>query len=177
MVSTSDSHVLPEAGFTKLRELMLQEDLDALIVGPGAGFRQLLGRDANLTERMIALLLMKAEAILVVPRLQAPLYGYLPLKLAIWDEHEDPTLLASRLLQCSGCKKVGVNREFWSGFLMRFQKHAPSLEFTPALALDLVRAVKTDGEIAALRHAASRIDNVWNRFLDTHPVLTGKTEL
>lgn len=167
----------PSAGFAKLRALMRDEGLDAVIVGPSANFRQLLGRDANLTERMIALVLTADEATIVVPRLQAPLYEHLPIQRAVWDEHEDPTLLACRILREQGCRSVGVNREFWSGFLIRLQDHASDIEFKGGRALDLMRAIKTPDEIEALRRAAHRIDDVWNRFLDDHPVLTGKTEL
>lgn len=167
----------PTAGFAKLRTFMQQEELDAVIVGPSASFRQLLGRDANLTERMVALLLTADDAVIVVPRLQAPLYEHLPIVRAIWDEHEDPTLLACRLLRERACRTVGVNREFWSGFLMRFQNHAPEIAFKGAMALDLLRAIKTPEEIESLAHAAGQIDKIWCRFLDDHPVLTGRTEL
>lgn len=167
----------PLAGFAKLRTFMRQEGLDAVIVGPSASFRQLLGRNANLTERMVALLLTADEAVVIVPRLQAPLYEHLPIARAIWDEHEDPTLLACGLLRERDCRTVGVNREFWSGFLMRLQNHAPQIAFKGAMALDLMRAIKTPAEMDSLAHAARQIDSVWSRFLDDHPVLTGKTEL
>lgn len=167
----------PLPGFAKLRGLMQKENLDAVIVGPSASFRQLLGRDANLTERMVALLLTTDAATIIVPRLQAPLYAHLPVTRAVWDEHEDPTLIACRILREHGCRSVGVNREFWSGFLLRLTAHAPDMAFRGAGALDLMRAIKTPAEIDALAHAARRLDEVWARFLDTHPVLTGKTEL
>ena len=167
----------PWAGFVKLRNLMRDEKLDAVIVGPSASFRQLLGRDANLTERMVALILTAEDAVIVVPRLQAPLYDHLPITKAVWDEHEDPTAIACRLLRERNCHSVGVNREFWSGFLLRLQRHADDIDFKLTLALDLMRAIKTPEEIAALKRAAERIDLVWSRFLASHPVLTGRTEL
>ncbi|MFB9948669.1 M24 family metallopeptidase [Rhizobium puerariae] len=167
----------PLAGFAKLRAFMRDEALDAVVVGPSASFRQLLGRNANLTERMVALLLTADDAVIVVPRLQQPLYQHLPIERAIWDEHEDPTVLACRILRERGCRTIGINREFWSGFLMRMQEHAPDMIFKGAVALDLMRAIKTPDEIAALTRAAHRIDEVWDRFLDQHPILSGRTEL
>lgn len=167
----------PTAGFEKLRALMREEKLDAVVVGPSASFRQLLGRDAITTERMVALILTLKDAIIIAPRLQEPLYAHLPVMHAVWDEHEDPTALACRLLRERGCHAVGVNRELWSGFLMRMQRHAPDVDFKPALALDLVRAIKSAAEIEAMERASERIDLVWSRFLADHPVLTGKTEL
>lgn len=156
---------------------MSAEGLDAVIIGPSASFRQLLGRDANLTERMVALLVTADDALIVIPRLQAPLYEHLPIGRAVWDEHEDPTLVASMLLRERGSRTIGVNREFWSGFLLRLQNHAPDLAFKTTAALDLMRAIKSPEEVEALRCAAHQIDLVWSRFIDTQPVLTGKTEL
>lgn len=167
----------PAPAIARLRALMREEALDAVIVGPGANFRQIMGRNANLTERMIALILTADDAVLVVPRLQEPLYAHLPVARAVWDEHEDPTLLACRILGERGCRTVGVGKEFWSGFLMRMQRHAPEIDFKAAVALELARAIKTPGEIEALKRASHRIDAVWNRFLDDHPALTGRTEL
>lgn len=166
-----------ESGFAKLRASMRAEALDAVIVGPSASFRQLIGRDANLTERMIAVIVMADDAVIVVPRLQAPLYAHLPIALAVWDEHEDAAVIACRILTERKCRRIGVNREFWSGFLLRMQAAEPGFTFKPAQALDLMRAIKTPEEIAALAAAAERIDGVWRDFLAAHPVLTGKTEL
>jgi Xaa-Pro aminopeptidase len=165
------------AMLTKLRKLMLQEGTDAIIIGPSASFLQLLGRNANLTERMIALVVTHENAHVVVPRLQEPLYTHLPVERVVWDEHEDPTAAACRILATDGCRSVGVNREFWSGFLLRMQSMAPDLTFRSTQALDLMRAIKTPLEIEAMQRAAHRIDEVWRRFLTDHPVLTGKTEL
>lgn len=156
---------------------MQEEKLDAVIVGPSASFRQLLGRDANLTERMVALVLTWNEAIIIVPRLQEPLYEHLPIARVVWDEHEDPALLACRILQERNCRLTGVNREFWSGFLLRMQRHAPDATFITPVALDLMRAIKTPEEIEALTRASRRIDEVWSRFLAENPVFTGRTEL
>lgn len=177
MAHDPDEPFSPLGGIAKLRALMSGEGLDAIIIGPSASFRQLLGRDANLTERMVALLITTDDAVIVVPRLQAPLYEHLPIGRAIWDEHEDPALTACTLLQARGSRTIGVNREFWSGFLLRLQNHAPDLVFKTTVTLDLMRAIKSPEEIEALRRAAHRIDLVWNRFIDGHPVLTGKTEL
>lgn len=167
----------PLPGFARLRRFMQEENLDAVIVGPSASFRQLLGHDANLTERLVALLVTAHDATIIVPRLQAPLYEHLPFVCAVWDEHEDPTLIACRILREQGCRTVGVNRELWSGFLLRLLGHAPEIAFGSAAALDLMRAIKTPAEIDALARAAHRLDAVWAQFLDDHPVLTGRTEL
>ena len=167
----------PAPAFSRLRALMRDDALDAVIVGPSASFRQLMGRSANLTERMVALILTADDAVLVVPRLQEPLYTHLPITLATWDEHEDPTISACRILSDRNCRTVGVNKEFWSGFLMRMQRHAQDVTFRETAALELARAIKTPEEVEALRRAAHRIDTVWERFVNEQPVLTGKTEL
>lgn len=143
------------AMLTRLRNLMLDEETDAIIIGPSASFLQLLGRNANLTERMIALVVTHDSAYVVVPRLQEPLYTHFPVKKVVWDEHEDPTAAACKILAADGCRFVGVNREFWSGFLLRMQSMAPDLTFRSTQALDLMRAIKTPLEIEAMQRAAT----------------------
>ena len=166
-----------QSSFFRLRELMREEDLGAVVVGPGAGFFHLLGRSANLTERLVALIVTHKDAAIIVPRLQAPLYEHLPLETLVWDEHEDPTAILCSFLCEHGLRSVGINREFWSGFLVGMQAHAPEISFKTAAALDLMRVIKSPEEVEALARAAHRIDGVWNQFLEDHPVLTDKTEL
>lgn len=161
----------------RLRGLMRADRLDAVLVGPSASFRNLMGRDANLTERMIALLITTERAELIVPRLQAPLYESHPVDLVIWDEAEDPTARLADRLRALGVLKLGVNAEFWSGFLLRLAGHVPEVTLSPARPLERMRAVKTAEEIAGLEAAAQAIDRVWAGFLAEFPVLSGRTEL
>ncbi|MBY6090475.1 M24 family metallopeptidase [Maritimibacter alkaliphilus] len=165
------------AAMTRLRGLMQQDGLDAVLIGPSASFREMMGRDANMTERLVALLVTATGAELIVPRLQAPLYEEHPVNLLIWDEAEDATArLADRLAELD-IAQLGVNDEFWAGFLLRLAHHAPTLDIRPATSLERLRAVKTAEEIAGLQAAADAIDRVWARFLSENRVLTGQTEL
>lgn len=164
----------------QLRRQLQETELDALVVGPSPAFRHLVGRAANLTERLIALVVTPRQAILIVPRLQAPLYEGYPLELRIWDETSptprDPvTDLAGAIADC-GARRVGVNAEFWSGFLLRLIPLLPGVEVVPAPQLDLIRAVKTAGEIAGLEAAAGAIDRVWAAFTAAFPRISGRTE-
>lgn len=165
------------AAMSRLRGMMREDGLDAVLIGPSASFREMMGRDANMTERLVALLVSATGAELIVPRLQAPLYSAHPVDLVIWDEAEDATARLADRLATLGVTSLGLNDEFWAGFLLRLARHAPTLDIRPATALERLRAIKTSEEIAGLQAAADAIDRVWARFLADHPVLTGQTEL
>ncbi|APZ55395.1 M24 family metallopeptidase [Salipiger abyssi] len=166
-----------KAAMARLRGMMAEDGTEAVLIGPSASFRHLMGRDANLTERLVALLVTQDGAELIVPRLQAPLYATHPVDLMVWDEAEDPVaLLAARLTEL-GVSVLGVNAEFWSGFLLRLADQAPQVKLRPARALERLRAIKTEADIAGLQAAADAIDRVWAGFLAAVPVFTGKTEL
>jgi Xaa-Pro aminopeptidase len=177
MSAKTDRSALSQPNFARLRQLMRHERLDAVVVGPGAGFHHLLGLRGNLTERLLCLVVTDDSATILVPRLQAPLYRHLQTETIIWDEHEEPTGLLCNHLRKHDVSSVGVNREFWSGFLIKMQEQAPNISFKTALSLDVARAIKSPREIEALSRASHRIDAVWSQFLKDNPVFTGKTEL
>lgn len=165
---------------TRLRKQMTTDGLDAVIIGPSPAFRHLAGRAANLTERLIALVVTIEEIHLVVPRLQAPLYADHPFTLCIWDEtaaaQPDALTLLAGIVSASRARQIGVNSEFWSGFLLRLMPLLPGVQIRPAPGLELIRAIKTPEEIAGLEAAAAAIDRVWEAFVTAHPVVSGHSE-
>lgn len=165
---------------SRLREEMIREGLDAVLIGPSPAFRHLVGRAANLTERLIALLVTAERVFLIVPRLQAPLYADHALEMVIWDETGpepgDPVGRLARVIQETGARRIGVNAEFWSGFVLRLIPLLPAVAIRPASAIDLIRAIKTADEIAGLEAAAEAIDRVWSAFVTAFPILSGLTE-
>jgi Xaa-Pro aminopeptidase len=58
----------------RAQQLMEEEGIDLLMIGPSSDFRYLTGHAAHTSERLTALLLpWRGRGMIVVPRLEAPL--------------------------------------------------------------------------------------------------------
>lgn len=158
--------------------LLREGGIDLLLVGPSASFRYFTGRHTVSTERFAALLIRPdGTAAAFVPRLQAPLYEGAGLEVVVWDEEQAPlTLLADRLIAQS-VRRIAINDELWSGFLLKLRMAAPHIELLPDAAITTrLRSRKQPDEIDALRAAAARIDTVWEKFCAAPEGLSGHTE-
>lgn len=165
---------------SRARALMIEAGLDLLVIGPSANFRYFTGRNAILTERFVALALFAdGSDIVFTPRLQAPLYeGLDGVAVRIWDETEDPLLPLAQAARSRGVRALGVNDEFWSGFLISLKNHSPGVEVRHGTAVtEPLRIVKGAEEIAALTAAAGAIDAVWSEFCTGIDTLAGRSEL
>ncbi|WP_207798523.1 M24 family metallopeptidase [Klenkia marina] len=148
-------------------------DLDAVVVTPGADLRYLCGYAAHAMERLTALLVpRRGEPLLVVPRLEAPMVaaspaGALDLELVAWDETDDPfTLVADQLTHRLGAAPatLAVGARTWAEHALGLQRAAPGARLELATpVLDVLRAVKSPGEVTELSAAAAAIDRVHAR--------------
>lgn len=162
------------------RAAMREAGIDLLLVGPGAGFRYLAGRDAILTERFVALgMFADGTDMVFTPRLQAPLYEAIPgVRLCVWDEADNPLAGVAAAAGAAGARVAAVNTEFWSGFLLKLAALMPALDIRAGGALvEDLRRIKGADEIAALQAAADAIDDVWRAFCTATPSMIGRTEL
>ena len=141
---------------------------DALLVGPGADLRWLVGYHALPLERL-TLLVVPAEGdpTLVVPRLETPraLAQGADAHAAIvdWDETEDPFALVARLLpgRLSG---VAVQDRLWTSFTLTLQERLDAARWVPGSAVvGPLRIVKDAEEVAALHRVGAAIDEVHAR--------------
>lgn len=142
---------------------MADRDVPALVLGPGADMRHLIGYAAHADPRP-TLLVVRADGAhgLLVPRLEAANAADVAVPVATYEEDQDPFGVVAGLLDggdAAGAWAVG--EQLWASFLLRLQARHPSVRWTSAGPLTAaVRMVKTPAEVAALRRAGEAIDAV-----------------
>jgi Xaa-Pro aminopeptidase len=141
--------------------------LDALLVGPSADLRYLVGYDAHAMERLTLLVLpATGTPALVVPELEvaaAEASGALDLvELASWGETEDPIARVAALLASAGATgHAALGDLLFTMFTLRLQAALPATRWASGGAvLRRLRAVKDADELAALRAVGAAIDAV-----------------
>ena len=137
----------------------------ALLIGPGADLRHLIGYDTHPLERM-TLLVAAADGnhLLVVPELEraraeaagvgVPVHGF--------GETDDPfALVAAHLDGGRADEPIGVGDQLWARIVLGLQDAMPGATWTPASAVTRqVRMAKAPEEVAGLRAAGRAIDAV-----------------
>jgi Xaa-Pro aminopeptidase len=133
-----------------------------LFLGVGAPLPYFTGYEAMPLERLTMLVLpQRGDATLVVPRLEAPRVTGQPDVFAVepWGETDDPIALVARL--AGRVDRAGIGDRTWARFVLDLQRALPTTYFIKASAVTTpLRAVKDDGEVAALRAAAEAVDRV-----------------
>lgn len=163
------------------QQAVREAGLDALLVGPSADLRYLVGYDAHAMERLTLLVLpAEGDAHLVVPELEAPAArasgaGELA-SLVAWPETADPIAIVTDLLTRAGPPSaVAVSDQLFSVFTLRLQAALPSARFQPSSpVLGPLRVRKSPAEQAALRAAGAAIDAVHAEVIDL--LRPGRTE-
>ncbi|MFC5288343.1 M24 family metallopeptidase [Actinokineospora guangxiensis] len=147
----------------------------ALAVAPGSDLRYLIGATGHSLERLTCLLLPAAgDAVLVVPKLEAPGYGPLEevgVRVATWVDGEDPYRLCSEVLGAGGPSgegtvtgPVAVSDEMAALHVLGLRAALPAAEQVLAgPVLRELRMRKDAAEVAALREAGAAIDRVHAR--------------
>ncbi|KRB29683.1 M24 family metallopeptidase [Mesorhizobium sp. Root172] len=161
------------------RILMDEKGIDLLLIGPSADMFFLMGRRLPMTERLNFLAVpRRGRAVIVAPRLQLPLVDNAALSCDVlsWDETEDPFTLTADLVARLGAKRIGVNSQFWAGFLLQLQHRLPAASFSDAAAvMTPLRLCKDEEEIAVLEEGAHRFDALWRDFFADVKII-GRTE-
>ncbi|HEX5588625.1 MAG TPA: Xaa-Pro peptidase family protein [Acidimicrobiia bacterium] len=141
---------------------MSEMGVDALLLSTGADLPYFTGYEAMPLERL-TMLVVRAEgdAVLVVPRLEAPRVDTTDeaFSLRPWEETDDPIAIVSSLL--SGASTAAIGDQTWARFLVELQVTAPTMRFRRALDVTgPLRMVKDAAEIDALRAAAHAVDDI-----------------
>ncbi|HEX6607593.1 MAG TPA: Xaa-Pro peptidase family protein [Chloroflexia bacterium] len=158
------------ARLERAREQLRHAGLDYCFIGPSSDLRYLTGLNLHLSERL-SLLIVPANgpSHLVIPAFEAPGLPPLPesIRVAAWEENEDPARLVARLLQPQGESQgvtgtIAVGDQLWAVFLLRLQAALPRATFsTAALVLEPLRLVKDAAEVAAMAEAGAQADAVF----------------
>jgi Xaa-Pro aminopeptidase len=152
-------------------EVAAAQGTDLLLVTPGPDLRYLIGATGESHERLTCLVLPaaghRAPPALVVPRLEAPGFGSLPLdelgiEVVTWRDEEDPHLLVSDL--GGGPARVGLADHMPAAHVLALRAAFPDVEQVLAgPVLRELRMRKDAAEVAELRAAGAAIDRVHAR--------------
>ncbi len=147
-----------------------------LSVGPELPY--LTGYEAMPLERLTMLVLpVDGDAVLVVPRLEAPRVVERPevFRLHAWDETTDPVAVVASLV--GPVRSVAIGDRMWARFLVELLPHLGSARVSRANeVVGPVRAVKDAAEIAALQAAGAAADRVARQLQGGDIPLLGRTE-
>lgn len=176
-MTTTDPSVFANR-IRRAQEVLRQEGVDALLLGPSADLMYLTGVDAHLSERLNLLVLPKdGEPRMVVPGLEAPIVqAASDVALVTWADQDNPAAIAAETIGAGSGATLAVGNQLWSAFLIRLQNAVPGatwVEGTPVLR-DL-RMIKDQDEIDALAEAARLTDQAWEAFIKAGAI-SGKTE-
>ena len=162
----------------RVRERMLEQGVDALLLSLGADLPWLTGYEAMPLERLTMLVLpVDGDATLVVPALEAPRVAEQPDIFTIrpWGELDDPVAIVAGIVGARA--SLGISDRAWATFVLRLQGELPVATWQPAsVVTSSLRAVKDAAEIDALREAAAAADRVAEQLLGGDIPLIGRTE-
>ncbi len=152
---------------TAARAAVRAAGLDALLVGPSADLRYLVGYDAHAMERLTLLVLpAEGDPWLLVPALEEPAArasgAAEQVEVRTWGETDDPVaMVASGLRHGSADGAVAVADQLFSVFTLALQDALPTTVFRPGgPVLRELRMHKDASELAALRAVGAAIDAV-----------------
>jgi Xaa-Pro aminopeptidase len=164
----------------RTQDVLRRDGVDALLIGPSADLRWLVGYHALPLERL-TLLIVPAEGDpqLVVPALEAARAresgAHRFATIRPWDETDDPMALVNRIVGDTGGGRFAVQDRLWTSFTLALQAAIPASTWIPGSEVmrDL-RIIKSPEEQQALRDVGAAIDRVHEQVPDLLRV--GRTE-
>ena len=148
----------------RARERMQALGVDVLLLSAGADLPYLTGYEAMPLERLTMLVVPadpEGEAVLVVPRLEAPRVAEQPDAFTVraWDETDDPIAVVASL--AGRARTAAIGDQTWARFVLALQAALPGVMFRRATdVLGPLRVVKDAAEVDALRAAAHAVDEI-----------------
>ncbi len=161
---------------------MADDDVGAVLLGPGSDLVWTTGFHAHESERLTMLVVPVTGApILVVPELEAPLARAAGVdglaRIVAWGETQDPVaVVADHLVACGvGGAALGIQDRIWTAFTLALQARLPHASWHPgSRVMAPLRVVKDAAEIAALHAVGAAIDDVHGQVPDL--LRPGRTE-
>jgi Xaa-Pro aminopeptidase len=150
----------------RAQQAMRAQGVDALLVGPSADLRYLVGYHALPLERLTLLVVpVEGDPVLVVPELEEPRArdsgAAASARFATWSETEDPIALVRSVLAGVSDGRLAVQDRLWSSFTLRLQAALPDASWVAGSSvMRQLRLVKEPAELEALRAVGAAIDAV-----------------
>lgn len=147
----------------RLRDVLGDEGVDAAVVSPGTDLRYLLGTTHPSFERLTGLVVGAGAPVLVVPLMDADTWrGAVPeadLEVVPWADGEDGYAVMVEVL--GRVDRVAVSADLAARHLLGLQRAtAGRTAFLADVAVERLRRIKDDDEVAQLRGAGAAIDAV-----------------
>jgi len=152
----------------KAQAILADLNADAIIVGAGASLRYFTGVSWNATERLVAMILPRTGApVMICPRfelgsLEAALGVEAPIEL--WEEHENPYALVAAELAKLGARSLAIDPALPFFAFHGLGKAAPDIApMDGAPVIDGCRMFKSPAELALMAQAKAMTLEVHRR--------------
>jgi Xaa-Pro aminopeptidase len=161
-----------------VRRAMDERGIDVVLLSVGFDLPYLTGYTAMPLERLTMLVVPRdAEAIMVIPRLEAPRVveqaGVFSLR--PWNETDDPVAIVAELAR--GAAVAAIGDRTWARFLVELTGALPGTAFRRASeVVGPLRIVKDEAEVDALRAAGAAVDRIAAALQAGEIPLVGRTE-
>jgi len=144
-----------EQRLDKLRRVMSDSAVDALLITPGSNMRYFFGQAFYQSERFVGVLVTANDAVFICPKFEESAirakFCWIA-DMAFWEEHENPFALIASLLAEQGCQQCALDPDCTFGHasrlfdeLIRLDKPIPCGSAAPIIAP--LRAQKSSHEI------------------------------
>jgi Xaa-Pro dipeptidase len=158
----------------RARERAEGAGVDTLLITPGSDMRYLLGNGNDSHERLTCLVLpVHGDPTLIVPKLERPGFGDLPVEVRTWVDGENPHALAAEL--AGRARTVALADTMPALHVLPLRELLP--EANQVLATEILRELrmcKDSNEIDELADVAAAIDRVHARVPEV--LRAGRTE-
>ena len=150
----------------RTQAVLQRDEVDALLVGPSAELRWLVGYHALPLERLTLLVVpADGDPQLVVPALEAPRARESGADrfatIRPWEETDDPMALVSNIVGGGGAGRFAVQDRLWTSFTLALQAAIPASTWIPGSeVMRELRMIKSTEEQQALREVGAAIDRV-----------------
>lgn len=154
----TDTPEVHDARIARARTAVAEAGLGGLLVGPGPDMDYLIGYAPMPLERVTLLVLRSdRDPFLIVPLLERPaaIAAGVRVETVGWTDAEDPYAIASAAMDR---RPWALTDQTWSSHALRLRRATPTSLLPSSEALPLLRAVKDDAEIDALRRAGAAAD-------------------
>ncbi|MBN9388545.1 MAG: aminopeptidase P family protein [Chloroflexi bacterium] len=151
----------------RAKEVMAEQGIDYLFIGPGADLQYLIGTPGMENERMMLMVIpQKGETAMIVPALEKLATSKFAnfFELLDWTDAEGPQGRLKQLVgSANGPVKAAVGNQLWSMFLLELQKVLPEAEWSKASeVMKALRITKFPDEVQLLKDAAAIADKAFS---------------